>query len=293
MIVPLFSNLTHVQAEDFGLVLSSAGIFFQIEKDIAGWQIWVYDHDAERAMSHVRRYRIENPGTPAPAPAPVLSGLKIADAIWVSLLLLAVYIAVGDDQELFSNIYGASAGDILDGEIYRAVTALFLHADSVHLAGNMAALTFFAAVACSINGNGAGWFLILLSGFSGNLANAFLHQSGHSAIGASTAVFGAVGMVAAYQFHQKIILPEERLKAWLPLAGGLALLTLLGTGEGRTDLMAHLFGFFSGLIFQGLFGIWVKGVLPEKMQWIFLAMTVLVTALCFLYPVLITRNGAG
>ena len=40
-----------------------------------------------------------------------------------------------------------------------------------------------------------GWWLVLASGIAGNLFNAWGHGGEHSAIGASTAVFGAVGVL--------------------------------------------------------------------------------------------------
>ena len=66
-------------------------------------------------------------------------------------------------------------------------------------------------------------------------------------MGASTAVFGAIGLlsalgVAARRRHE----PKTR-RAWLALGAGLALLAMLGTAGERVDLWAHLFGWLAGL----------------------------------------------
>jgi len=58
-------------------------------------------------------------------------------------------------------------------------------------------------------------------------------------VGASTAVFGALGSLAA--------LPRHRRRPWIPLGAGLALLAFLGTSK-RADFAGHLFGFVAGVL---------------------------------------------
>ena len=64
-------------------------------------------------------------------------------------------------------------------------------------------------------------------------------------MGASTVVFGAVGILAALSLVRNRRHLQSR---WpLPVAAGLALLALLGTEGKQTDLGAHLFGFAFGI----------------------------------------------
>ena len=65
------------------------------------------------------------------------------------------------------------------------------------------------------------------------------------AVGASTAVFGAVGLLAGRGVAQRLRRGELGLRIWVPLAAGLALIAMLGTGE-RSDIWAHGFGFLAG-----------------------------------------------
>ena len=51
-----------------------------------------------------------------------------------------------------------------------------------------------------IAGAGVGVLMILAAGVLGNYANAVLFEYNHLSVGASTSVFGAVGITAAYQF---------------------------------------------------------------------------------------------
>ncbi|MCP4672038.1 MAG: rhomboid family intramembrane serine protease, partial [Desulfobacula sp.] len=146
--------------------------------------------------------------------------------------------------------YGASALFILQGETYRAITALFLHADVQHLAGNLAGMLIFAAPVISVSGFGTGSLMLLASGTLGNLFNAHMYQTAHLSIGASTAVMGAAGLLAAFQVTQRQ--RSVSLNNLMPIFAGAVLVALFSQGE-HTDAWAHIFGFFSGLCLGILF----------------------------------------
>jgi len=109
--------------------------------------------------------------------------------------------------------------------------------------------------------------MILLSGITGNLFNAYMYESAHVAIGASTAVFGAIGILAGYQGVKWKNRPGKIKKAWVPVACGLALLGLMGSGGVNVDIMAHLFGFGFGILIGGIYGLWVKNIPGHLIQW--------------------------
>ena len=139
--------------------------------------------------------------------------------------------------------YGSSALFILQGETYRAVTALFLHSDARHLAGNMAGMLIFGAPFISLSGFGVGPFMLLFAGTLGNLFNAHFYQSAHLSIGASTAIMAAAGLLVAFQVTQKE--KQLRLNNLAPVFAGAVLIAMFSQGE-RTDVWAHVFGFLSG-----------------------------------------------
>jgi membrane associated rhomboid family serine protease len=89
---------------------------------------------------------------------------------------------------------------------------------------------------------------MLAAGAGGNLINAFVRGYGHNAIGASTAVFGAVGVLATLQLPRRLAVQAHglaRMRVWAPVAAGLALLAFLGSSP-NSDVGAHLFGFACG-----------------------------------------------
>ena len=117
------------------------------------------------------------------------------------------------------------------------------------------------------------WLGIVASGAAGNWINAWGYRGLrelHLSIGASTAVFGALGMLVGWQVVAALR-EEEGTRAdhvlvrrvWFPIAAGLALLAYLGTGDPgqRIDVMAHFFGAVSG----GCLGValaWAR--LPQR-----------------------------
>jgi membrane associated rhomboid family serine protease len=161
----------------------------------------------------------------------------------------------------------ADADRILGGELWRTVTALTLHADIVHVLSNAIAAAIFLGAVYSMLGVGLGSALVLVAGAGGNLANALLHGSSHVSVGASTAIFAAVGLLGSFgMIRRRRATPRRR--AWLPVAAALALLAMLGTGGQRVDVLAHLFGFLLG----GVLGILFAFVAPDPpglgMQWL-------------------------
>lgn len=265
----LLSELTEKQANTFTAVLGSAGIPFETEKRMGRWRILVEEGDTESARNIINEYINENRVEEKPAYIAGDLFPKTLSGVWAGMIFVAVYIAAGGGKNLdvFVESFGASASLIIHGEYYRTATALLFHGDAAHLAGNVAGIALFGTAVCGIAGWGAGWLMILASGMAGNLLNAFFYQAGHISIGASTAVFGAVGILSGYQFVNRSKKPGWKKSAWLPLACGLALLAFLGAGE-YSDIMAHLFGFASGICLGAGYAAFITRPLASVFQYI-------------------------
>lgn len=220
------------------VVLDAMGIDHEIQPVSDGrWALAVDDGDAPAAEAALAAWEAENPPHPAP-PARLDYGRSLA-GVWAGLAILA-FAALVESRGAGGIVArgSADAARMLQGEWWRAATALTLHADLAHLAGNVLAMgIFLGAVARRLGPALAAW-MALSAGVAGNVLTALVTRDGHVSIGASTAVFGALGTLSALQ------VPHRR--AWLTLGMGVALLGLLGTGE-RSDLLAHLFGFAVGV----------------------------------------------
>lgn len=238
---------------EYALVLQSMQIPHEARHDGRAGYILVAEADRERAVAAIRLYETENRDWP---PKRVRERLPyprslIAPAVFLGLALFFFLVTgpVADGSSFF--LRGRAISDrILHDQPWRAVTALTLHADAVHIAGNALSGSIFLSAVNRRLGNGRGSLTVLAAGALGNVANAIhFYPQIHRSIGASTAVFAAVGVLVATQLainHRR-----EGQRTWLdrfgPLAGGLALLGMLGANP-ESDLTAHLFGFLAGLV---------------------------------------------
>jgi membrane associated rhomboid family serine protease len=241
-------------AQLWALVLEARYVPVRVEQDSFGWRVLVPAAFFTRALREVRLFEEENSNWPPPPP-PVRPLEENTLSTLSVLLLLAIFHNLtrfgvtlpGHASTDWFEVGNANAASILDGQWWRAVTALTLHADVSHLAGNLAIGGFIAVFLCRELGSGLSWALLLGTGILGNLTNAYLQLPAHRSVGASTAVFGAVGIFASLSAMRYIHHPNRR--GLIPAAAGLALLAALGTEGERTDLGAHLFGFLWGIGF--------------------------------------------
>lgn len=268
----LFENLTRKQADTCALVLSSAGLAHKVLRDKnTGWGVWVKESQYDQALDVMNRYFSENRPVFPPRTSKtsvVTTGMLISGMIACIIILASqLWVNASGDVRETVNRFGASASHILDGEYYRVVTALMLHSDDVHLAGNMAGLFIFGTAVCAVTGWGVGWLMILMCGACGNLVNALMYESAHVSIGASTAVFGAIGILTGYQIVSHSRTSLKFGSAWIPLACGLALLGMLGSAGEHVDIMAHLFGFSCGLAAGFCYALVFKGLPGRVAQW--------------------------
>jgi rhomboid protease GluP len=245
-------TLTRKQARLASLVLEARGIPCLPQQDGRIWKLRSPPTDRERAKQELEQYERENRNWPPPPPTPqprhqntliTLSVLGLL-GIFHNLTWLSID-RFGHSPIDWMELGNADAGKILEGQWWRAVTSLTLHSDGLHLLGNLVIGGFFIDRLCREIGAGWGWALVILGGLLGNYSNAMLLPDWHRAVGASTAVFGAVGILAS---RSALRHRRHLLKRWLlPVSAALALLGLLGTGGENTDIGAHLLGFLAGL----------------------------------------------
>ena len=197
MLAKLFADLTQDQANTYGLVLVSSGLKYSVKQAAGGWEIWVAESSHQKALNLITEYIRDNEYEAETDKPSISQHKKTHTGLWASVLLLVCHIIsnLANTPDMCIKSYGSSAYDILNGEVYRTVTSLMLHSGYVHLAGNIAGIAIFGSFVCNLTGLGVGWLMILLTGIIGNLVNAALFEYGHISIGASTSIFGAVGIL--------------------------------------------------------------------------------------------------
>lgn len=238
------------EAGTFSLVLSAAHIPHTLNTaSRTSWEIVVPEGDAERAGFEIAAYIEENRNWPEQIPA--------ADAFQPTFRLMSLFIIAclglfhlqtGAWQQ-HSQWFVAGAGDsgliLGDGQYYRLVTALTLHADVLHLLGNCALGGFLLHYLFLILGNGIGLTGLLVTATLANLLNVAAHGPDHHFVGFSTAVFSVIGILSSLNFKRHSFLGRTRLL--MPLMAGSAMLAMVGSSGEHTDLGAHFFGLVIGL----------------------------------------------
>lgn len=139
----------------------------------------------------------------------------------------------------FSADIGGPVG-VANGEWYRLLTAAFLHIDLLHLALNMFALWIFGSQLEPILGRSRFLTLYLLCGLAGSAASYAFLPTGHSALGASGAIFGLVGATL-------VILRRLRYDISTTVTF-LGLSLLIGFMLPSIDWRGHLGGLVAGLV---------------------------------------------
>ncbi len=240
------------RADEWALVLEASGLHPVAERTGLGWVVLVPDDEADRARTTLETWERENPSAEATVPeAAALDPKPIAHALTIAAALLALFLVTGPRRPgvTWFERGAADAVRVLDGEPWRVVTALALHADVGHVVGNAIAGSLFLAGVFRIFGFGAGGALVLATGAFGNALNAAMRGSEHSVVGASTAVFGALGLLAGRGLVRGRALGLRGRAALLPVAAALALLAMIGTEGERVDFWAHGFGLAIGIPF--------------------------------------------
>ncbi|NOT31677.1 MAG: rhomboid family intramembrane serine protease, partial [Planctomycetes bacterium] len=117
-------------------------------------------------------------------------------------------------------------------------------------------------------GAGVGALGLLLAGLLGNLVNAWVHVGAHASLGASTAVFGAVGLLGGSEARARHLLREPQARRIAPIAAALMLLLYLGVGEAQptrnVDVLAHVFGLLVGLALGTVLGSFPRALIEHR-----------------------------
>lgn len=241
---------TQSEAQQHALVLVAAGINCQIAVHLGSFGLRVDAFDAVPALSELAAYERDNRPLVGPPLPQRPARQALAGALIYCCALLLIHGAAS--RQMFSYDWlsagSAVAGLIAENEWWRAFTALTLHADYAHLFSNLVAGVFLGVVLSQILGSGLAWLLIVLAGGIGNVFSAVIQTAGHTAIGASTAVFGALGILAVLMSKYRATFWKKGLRRWAPLAAGVMLLAFLGIQGERIDVGGHIAGFVAGCL---------------------------------------------
>ncbi|MCK5348713.1 MAG: rhomboid family intramembrane serine protease, partial [Desulfobacula sp.] len=152
----LLTGLSAKKADLIILILTSQNIENHVERHNKAFNTLVNKANVETARTTVEAYYKENKlfRLKQQLSEIPISSFKSYTAFSIMGLLWFIH-AVCLNYHIHEDMilkYGASALFILQGETYRAITALFLHSDARHLVGNMAGMLIFGAPVITLSG---------------------------------------------------------------------------------------------------------------------------------------------
>jgi len=250
------------------LVLQSAAIpCGSAQLDDGSQALLVRRRQARAALEQLERYDRENRAwPPREAPFEPLPAGGHAAILYGGLLALVHILAIEERHGVDWKAIGRNASELVSqGEWWRVATALTLHSDLAHLAGNIVFGAAFGLILSQGVGIGVAWLGILAAGAVGNWFNVALRDAPHSSIGASTAVFAALGLLGGHRWQHRWQLSLAWKRVWLPLGATVGLLAMLGAGP-ESDYLAHIFGMLSGLVLGAMTAWWRSEPIGERGQ---------------------------
>lgn len=238
------------KAHEAGLAVLAAGHPYRVDRKRGNYVLVVSEERSDLLRREVRIAEIRNRFWPPPSldlPNKSISKIPTATAVF----LLCLTFLFQQEIRLLTDLGMNSSQEVAEGQWWRLVTAITLHADIGHLAGNLLGFVVFAHLCCRYMGNGLAWLMILFSATLANLTNVCMHWGEvYQSLGASTAVFAALGLLTGFPIGSYFRSREPVLsRDWLiPFVGGCFLFAWMGGGEYPTDVGGHLWSFFYGLI---------------------------------------------
>lgn len=186
---------------------------------------------------------------------PVVSAIIAINVIAYLITLIPI---IGD--KIF--FMGMSVnGLIAQGEWWRVVTSIFLHAGFFHILFNMFSLFLFGPELERIAGKLRFITIYLFSGIFGNVV-AYLFQSGnYASVGASGAIYGIFGAYAALVYYTRNTVPQLKQIIMPIIVIGL-IMTFI---QSNINIYAHIGGLITGFLF-GLAYFSPKNILRWRMK---------------------------
>lgn len=170
-------------------------------------------------------------------------------SLWISLFLIIIFVI----QNLpgipeFTELFLLNQKATNNFEVWRFITAIFLHGSLTHLLFNLFALLFFGITLENLVGSREFLTTFLVSGIIANIISINFYNS---SLGASGAIYGIIGaitiikpMMMVYTFG--LILPMFLATIIFITAD---ILRTFGAFDSNIGAIAHLSGIFIGFLF--------------------------------------------
>ncbi len=187
------------------------------------------------------------------APRPSLPGTRLLVGVMVGAFVLAVLLGGSTDPEVLLRLGAQDAGRIWQGEWWRLVTSIFLHAGPVHLLFNGFSLYALGRILEPALGTRRFLVLFFVSGLTASLAT-LVFVTDVLSVGASGAVFGLAGLLLADELTRRRLYRRVEPvgeRRWRPRASIVPVLLInlaLGFVVPHINNYAHIGGLVGGFL---------------------------------------------
>ena len=165
----------------------------------------------------------------------------------LACIFVSLYYWFSGQGDLITQNFAFSTDNLINGRVWTLVTALFLHADILHLAGNMIFLYAFGNALEKEVGAGKTYLAFFVGGILSFLLGVFFYDPAVYMIGASAAIFTLIAVVL-------LVKPLKFSFIFLMPLGLVAIIYIIynivavqSGAEGNIAYISHVIGFAIGV----------------------------------------------
>ena len=196
-------------------------------------------------------------------------------------LMVFLYGVLHGNDELI-NMFGNNYELVQNGEFYRLLTCMFVHADIMHILFNMIALYSIGPVVERYYGKSKFLLIYLVSGLLGSIFSGVFMTADSISIGASGAIFGLLGSICYFTYYYRATLQGILRGSIMPV---IIINLVIGLISSSIDLSAHIGGLIGGILISMAIGIGDKHRKSDQIN----GLIVLVLMTVFLIYMMMTK----
>lgn len=171
---------------------------------------------------------------------PVISTILLVHIILFLLTELPIF-----PNKLFFELFSGVNLYIMQGEVWRLVTPIFMHSGFSHFLFNSFSLVIFGPALEKMIGSFRFTFVYLITGISANIATLLLEPLTYSHVGSSGAIFGIFGYYISILALQRHHITKDNKQLLITITVLSIIMTFI---QPNINVTAHLFGLISGFL---------------------------------------------
>lgn len=169
--------------------------------------------------------------------------ITIIIAIHIILYLLTA-LPIFPSKYLFGLLAGVNLY-VVNGEYWRLVTPIFMHAGFAHMLFNSFSLVLFGPALEQLLGKTKFILLYLATGIAANIATLILEPLTYTHVGSSGAIFGLFGFYISITMFRKAMMSRENSQTIMTIAIIAVVMTFV---QSNINITAHIFGMLAGFL---------------------------------------------